>query len=84
MSGVPLRPESAPKPLDEDDRTTDLLRECQKAHDVLVVVSEHLNHLAASNAALHLASDKVIPSPLAAKVDSVLAGLRLAIGRHDG
>lgn len=60
----------------------DLRREMAKMLDVLDMCEQHLSHHAAANAALHC-SDKVMYSPLHARVTSVMAGASAALMRTE-
>ena len=60
------------------DTIADLRRELEKAHDTLEVVQRHLAAVAEGNAALHCA-DRVIYSPLHAKVEATINGVRMAL-----
>jgi hypothetical protein len=64
--------------------TEDAIRELEKALDVLRACARHFNAEAEMNAALHL-SDNVLPNPLAAAVNTAVAGGLVAIERwRDG
>ena len=64
------------------DTIADLRRELEKAHDTLEVVQRHLAAVAEGNAALHCA-DRVIYSPLYAKVESTIGGINIALRASD-
>jgi hypothetical protein len=58
----------------------DATRELEKVLDVLRACARHFNAEAEMNAALHL-SDKVLPNPLASKVNSAVMAAELALER---
>jgi hypothetical protein len=62
---------------------TDLRRELEKARLALIDAQTHLASHAEMNAALHC-SDRVMYSPLHAKVTSTIAGIDQALARTDG
>lgn len=59
----------------------DLIRELEKALDVLRVCDRHFSAEAEMNAALHM-TENVRPNPLAAAVSTAVAGAELALERH--
>lgn len=61
--------------------SADLIRELEKALDVLKVCERHFSAEAEMNAALHM-TDNVRPNPLAAAVYTAVGGLELALDRH--
>jgi hypothetical protein len=67
-------------PLADDPTITDLRRELKKAREALTGAEAHLARHAEMNAALHCA-DRVMYSPLHAKVTSALAGIDHALQR---
>jgi hypothetical protein len=58
----------------------DLRRELEKAHDALAAAERHLARHAEMNAALHC-SDRVMYSPLHAKVQSAATSIEPALAR---
>jgi len=64
----------------EDPTITDLRRELEKAREALAGAETHLARHAEMNAALHCA-DRVMYSPLHAKVTSAIAGIDHALRR---
>jgi hypothetical protein len=66
-----------------DPTVTDLRRELEKARLALIDVLKHLTAHAAMNAALHCA-DRVMYSPLHAKVDNAIQGIDHALARTEG
>lgn len=60
----------------------DLRRELDKAREALTGCQTHLARHAEANAALHCA-DRVMYSPLHAKVDAAIAGIEHALKRTD-
>lgn len=65
-----------------DPMITDLRRELSKAAEALTAVEKHLARTAEANAALHVA-ERVMYSPLHAKVTATLAGLDHALARTE-
>jgi len=65
-----------------DPTITDLRRELDKAREALEAAEQHLAHHAEMNAALHC-SDRVMYSPLHAKVTTAIAGIEHALARTD-
>lgn len=63
-----------------DPTITDLRRELEKAHAALTAARTHLARHAEANAALHCA-ERVMYSPLHAKVDAALTGIDHALNR---
>ncbi|MGH3355245.1 MAG: hypothetical protein ACRDOJ_05070 [Nocardioidaceae bacterium] len=63
------------------DQADDLTRELDKARDTLDACLTYLERYAEANAALHCA-DRVMYSPLHARVDTAIAGLDEAISRY--
>jgi hypothetical protein len=68
--------------MDTDPTVTDLRRELQKAHAALAAAEAHLASHAEMNAALHC-SERVMYSPLHAKVQAALTGIDHALARTD-
>ncbi|MFE3429865.1 hypothetical protein [Streptomyces sp. NPDC059171] len=66
----------------ESATITDLRRELAKAHDALMDVEVHLARHAEMNAALHC-SERVMYSPLHAKVDVAIHGIKHALARTE-
>lgn len=66
-----------------DPTITDLRRELEKARAALIAAQTHLTAHAEMNAALHLASDRVMYSPLHARVTSAIQGIEQALERTD-
>lgn len=64
-----------------DPVITDLRRELEKARLALIDAQSHLSAHAEMNAALHCSSDRVMYSPLHAKVTSAIAGIEHALAR---
>jgi len=60
----------------------DLRRELEKAAEALTAVERHLARTAEANAALHVA-ERVMYSPLHAKVSATLAGIGHALERNE-
>lgn len=65
-----------------DPTVTDLRRELEKARETLSAVERHLARTAEANAALHVA-ERVMYSPLHAKVTAALAGIGHALERTE-
>ena len=65
-----------------DPTITDLRRELEKAREALSAAETHLARHAEMNAALHCA-DRVMYSPLHAKVTNAIAGIEHALARTD-
>ncbi|MEU3283360.1 hypothetical protein [Streptomyces antibioticus] len=65
-----------------DPTITDLRRELEKARLALIAALKHLGAHAEMNAALHCA-DRVMYSPLHAKVDSAIQGIDIALARTE-
>lgn len=65
-----------------DPTITDLRRELEKAQIALIAALKHLGAHAEMNAALHCA-DRVMYSPLHAKVDSAIQGIAFALARTE-
>lgn len=65
-----------------DPTITDLRRELEKSQLALIAALKHLGAHAEMNAALHCA-DRVMYSPLHAKVDSAIQGIDFALARTD-
>ncbi|MEV6854708.1 hypothetical protein AB0M89_12975 [Streptomyces microflavus] len=65
-----------------DPSITDLRRELAKAHDALMAAESHLARHAEMNAALHC-SERVMYSPLHAKVDTAIHGIKHALARTE-
>lgn len=65
-----------------DPTVTDLRRELAKARDALAACETHLARHAEANAALHCA-DRVMYSPLHARVTAAIAGADHALERTD-
>jgi hypothetical protein len=65
-----------------DPTITDLCRELAKAEDALSACLLHLSRHAQANAALHC-SERVMYSPLHAKVDAAIAGIVHALKRTE-
>ncbi|MFF7130019.1 hypothetical protein [Streptomyces sp. NPDC008240] len=65
-----------------DPTITDLRRELEKAREALTGVETHLARHAEMNAALHC-SERVMYSPLHAKVTAAVAGIEHALARTD-
>lgn len=65
-----------------DPTITDLRRELEKARLALIAAQTHLASHAEANAALHC-SDRVMYSPLHAKVTSSIMGVEQALARTD-
>lgn len=63
-----------------DPTITDLRRELEKAYQVLDAAEQHLARHAEMNAALHC-SERVLYSPLHAKVATAMAGIDHALNR---
>ncbi|MET7944251.1 hypothetical protein [Streptomyces sp. NPDC005302] len=63
-----------------DPTITDLRRELEKAQIALIAALKHLSAHAEMNAALHCA-DRVMYSPLHAKVESAVSGIDHALNR---
>lgn len=63
-----------------DEVLADLRRELEKARETLVAVEKHLARTAEANAALHVA-ERVMYSPLHAKVAAALTGIDHALER---
>lgn len=61
----------------------DLIRELEKALDVLRACARHFNAEAEMNAALHM-SEAVRPNPLTAAVNTAIAGGEQALARYQG
>lgn len=66
-----------------DPTVTDLRRELEKARLALIDALKHLSAHAEMNAALHCA-DRVMYSPLHAKVDNAIQGIDHALARTEG
>lgn len=64
-----------------DALVADLRRELDKALGVLLEVGEYLTKHAEMNAALHCSSDRVMYSPLHAKVTSAIHGAHTTLDR---
>jgi hypothetical protein len=64
------------------ETVTDLRRELEKARDALTAAELHLARHAEMNAALHV-SDRVMHSPLHAKVQAAIVGIDHALARTD-
>lgn len=65
-----------------DPIVTDLRRELEKARDALAAAELHLARHAEMNAALHV-SERVMHSPLHAKVQAAVVGIDHALARTD-
>jgi hypothetical protein len=65
-----------------DPTITDLRRELEKAQIALIAALKHLSAHAEMNAALHCA-DRVMYSPLHAKIESAIDGIDHALARTD-
>lgn len=65
-----------------DSTVTDLRRELEKAHAALAAAETHLARHAEMNAALHC-SERVMYSPLHAKVTAAIHGIEHALSRTD-
>lgn len=65
-----------------DPTVADLRRELEKTRETLTAVERHLARTAEANAALHVA-ERVMYSPLHAKVAATLAGIDHALARTD-
>jgi hypothetical protein len=65
-----------------DPTITDLRRELEKARDALAAAEVHLARHAEMNAALHCA-ERVMYSPLHAKVTAAIAGIEHALARTE-
>ena len=65
-----------------DANITDLRRELEKARLALIDALKHLGAHAEMNAALHCA-DRVMYSPLHAKVDNAIQGIDIALARTE-
>jgi hypothetical protein len=65
-----------------DPTITDLRRELEKAQIALIAALKHLSAHAEMNAALHCA-DRVMYSPLHAKIESTIGGIDHALARTD-
>jgi hypothetical protein len=65
-----------------DPTVTDLRRELEKAREALTAAETYLARHAEMNAALH-ASERVLYSPLSAKVVAAIAGIDHALERTD-
>jgi hypothetical protein len=65
-----------------DPTITDLRRELEKAHEALTATETYLARHAEMNAALH-ASERVLYSPLSAKVVAAIAGIDHALERTE-
>jgi hypothetical protein len=63
-----------------EDTIADLRRELEKAQEALTATERHLARTAEANAALHVA-ERVMYSPLHAKVQAALAGIEHALAR---
>ncbi|MFF4791887.1 hypothetical protein ACFY2M_19460 [Streptomyces sp. NPDC001276] len=66
-----------------DPTITDLRRELEKAREALAGAEQHLARHAEMNAALHCA-ERVMYSPLHAKVTTAIAGIEHALARTEG
>lgn len=65
-----------------DPTITDLRRELEKAQIALIAALKHLGAHAEMNAALHCA-DRVMYSPLHAKIESAIQGIDFALARTE-
>lgn len=65
----------------DTDTVTDLRRELDKALGTLLEVGNYLTHQAEMNAALHCSSDRVMYSPLHAKVTLAISHAHHALDR---